>query len=97
MPAPSEREPKLRREITSWRKRYATMSSKESLSHMRQLDPLFGSRTRAPTQPWHLEVCSSARDAEAHDAGVGGALEPAHWVDGTGAAVSAPAFFRTPT
>src|SRR5580658_1099526 len=34
-PAPSERLPKPRREKSSGRRRYSTMSSKESLSHMR--------------------------------------------------------------
>src|SRR4051812_10050260 len=34
-PAPSESEPKVRLDRISWRRRYATMSSKESLSHMR--------------------------------------------------------------
>ena len=34
-PAPSEREPKPRRDRSSERRRYATMSSKESSSHMR--------------------------------------------------------------
>src|SRR5580658_8198300 len=33
-PAPSEREPKPRRDRSSGRRRYSTMSSKESLSHM---------------------------------------------------------------
>src|ERR1700722_5794862 len=34
-PAPSVSEPKMRLDRSSWRRRYATMSSKESLSHMR--------------------------------------------------------------
>ena len=34
IPAPSERAPKVRRERRSWRMRCATMSSKESSSHM---------------------------------------------------------------
>src|SRR5277367_625832 len=34
-PAPSVSEPKVRLDRSSWRRRYATMSSKESLSHMR--------------------------------------------------------------
>src|SRR5271168_4569772 len=46
-PAPSEREPKPRRDRSSDRRRYATMSSKESLSHMRAVDALFGGATRA--------------------------------------------------
>jgi hypothetical protein len=34
-PAPIASEPKVRLDRCSWRRRYATMSSKESLSHMR--------------------------------------------------------------
>src|SRR5580700_6835713 len=36
-PAPSEKEPKPRRDRSSGRSRYATMSSKQSLSHMRAI------------------------------------------------------------